>query len=89
MRNQGIRFLGTILVILFSVISFSSKLHAQKQFEGWWESETVTKTSTVMGNTEDIEHSKTFYKPKKMKEIDLDENIIVIYRLDKELVWTL
>ncbi len=89
MQNRRIRFVGTILVILFSVISFSSNLIAQKQFEGWWESETVIKTSTVMGNTSDIEHSKTFYKPKKMKEVDLDKNTIVIYRLDKELVWTL
>lgn len=89
MGNHGSRFFGTVLVILFSVISFSANLHAQKQFEGWWESETVTKSSTVMGSTSDIKHSKTFYKSKKMKEVDLDENIVEIYRLDKGLVWTL
>ncbi|OQX88679.1 hypothetical protein B6D60_01590 [candidate division KSB1 bacterium 4484_87] len=68
----------------------NSNLFAQKKFEGYWETETVTKTSTKFTGTQtEVEHEKIYYKAGKMKQVNLDDNTISIIRLDKGLTWTL
>ena len=78
-----------ILALLLTMLNFVG-LFAQKQFEGWWEEETVTETSSKLtGQIKEVEHSKIYYKPGKMKQVNIEENTIEIIRLDLELMWSL
>jgi len=90
MKKQKIVVIATVILALIASAFATSNLFAQKKFEGYWENETITKTSTKFTGTKTkIEHEKIYYKAGKMKQVNLTDNTISIIRLDKGLSWTL
>jgi len=62
---------------------------AQKTFEGYWEQTTVRTSTMPMQPKEVTENEKIFYKPGKFKSMNLTTEKTMIYRFDKELMWTI
>jgi len=80
--KQLMRFI-VVGIFIFANISF-----AQKAFEGYWEQTTTSKTPMKRTNeAEEVKNQKVFYKPGMMKIVELEEQDIIIIRLDKELSW--
>lgn len=76
------------MVIIFAMSVFVPELFSQKKFEGYWEQQTVRKSTMPMQPKEAKEIEKTFYKSGKMKMLNQTTGRTTIFRFDKELVWT-
>jgi hypothetical protein len=75
-------------LVMFLVISvINVNVFAQKKFEGYWESITNSKSTMPMAPKKDNEKQKSFYKPGKMKNLNLTDNKTMIFRFDKGLTW--
>ena len=75
-----------ILIISLTCMMVTMPLYAS--FEGFWTSQSITKSSGMMfgGNQDKIEKQTTFYKKGKMR-IESDDGEIIIIRPDLELSW--
>ena len=76
-----------VLFLLFTLFGVESI--AQKKFEGYWEAETITKSTLPLQKSKEIEKQKTFYKSGKMKIMDLTDKQDTIFLFDKGLTWTI
>jgi len=81
-------FIGGLIAVM--AISFlNSSLFAQKRFEGYLEQTTVRQSTLPMQKPEVVEKEKVFYKPGKMKTVNFTTGKTMIFRFDKELMWSL
>ncbi|MDW7681387.1 MAG: hypothetical protein SCK70_12535, partial [bacterium] len=88
MKNQLKLTILSVTICLLLMGMSTSNLFAQKTFEGYWESETITKSTMPGMPSSEIETQKAFYKQGKMKIQQFTENSDIILRLDKDLSWT-
>ena len=89
MKTQLKIFLSLLMISLLGISTVNSNLFAQKVFEGYWESETITKSTLPMQPANKIEKQKTYFKNGKMKTVNTTDNTTIIYRFDKGVAWTL
>ncbi|MBC8183229.1 hypothetical protein H8E88_19160 [candidate division KSB1 bacterium] len=87
MKNITRKTTVLILIMLFTISMFKSNVFAQKKFEGYWESVTNSKSTMPMAPKKTNEKQKSFYKPGKIKIINLTKNKTTILRFDKGLMW--
>ena len=77
-----------LLLVFFTVFAFKADLFAQKTFEGYWESETISQSNfSAKKAPKTINMQKIYYKKGKMKIVDFSDNSTTIFRLDKGLSW--
>jgi len=67
MKNQLKLTILSVTICLLLMGMSTSNLFAQKTFEGYWESETITKSTMPGMPSSEIETQKAFYKQGKMK----------------------
>jgi hypothetical protein len=88
MNRERSKLLACLMVAIFAISLIAAGAFAQKKFEGYWEQQTVRKSTLPMQPKEVKENEKTFYKSGKMKMMNLTTGRTTIFRFDKELVWT-
>lgn len=89
MNRQCLKLVVSCVVLTLVLSLLAPALFAQKKFEGYWEQETIRKSTMPMQPKEVKEIEKTFYKPGKMKLANLTTGWTTIFRFDKELVWNI
>ena len=89
MKNHLRTTVAFLLVLLFVMSVSHFELYAQKKFEGYWQVETITKSTLPMQPAKKIEQQKNFYKNGKMKTVNLTDKKTTIFRFDKGLAWTI
>jgi len=89
MKKQLIQFSAYLFLMVLILGCFNTIIFAQNKFEGYWEQTTVRKSNMPMQPKEVTEKEKTFYKPGKVKTMNLTTEKETIIRLDKELMWTI
>lgn len=89
MNRERSNLLARWMVVAVAISISATGVVAQKKFEGYWEQQTVRKSTMPMQPKEAKENEKTFYKSGKMKMMNLTTGRTTIFRFDKELVWTI
>jgi hypothetical protein len=77
------------LVIVITLGFLNTYSLAQKQFEGYLEQTTIRTSNMPMQPPKVTENEKVFYKSGKFKSMNLTTKKAMIYRFDKELMWTI
>lgn len=89
MNRQLFKSIAGSITLILIMSAFVHVSYSQKKFEGYWEQQTVRKSTMPMQPKEAKEIEKTFYKPGKMKMLNQTTGRTTIFRFDKELVWTI
>jgi len=89
MKKQIMNLFFCLFIAVFTLSMLSSFALAQKRFEGYLEQTTVRKSDMPMQPREVTEKEKVFYKAGKFKTMNLTTGKSMIYRFDKELMWTI
>ncbi|HEX9974937.1 MAG TPA: hypothetical protein VGD14_22980 [bacterium] len=88
MNRDRSKLVAYLMAAILAIGLLAPGSFAQKKFEGYWEQQTVRKSTMPMQPKEAKENEKTFYKSGKMKMMNLTTGRTTIFRFDKELVWT-
>jgi len=80
--------LAALAIILIAIAGNAPHLFAQKQFEGYWEQDAIRPAMPFNTKSTTTEKEKTYYKTGKFKIENLTTGIIMIFRFDKEAMWT-
>ena len=89
MKKQITHLCIAMLITVIALGLLNSISFAQKRFEGYMEQTTVRKSNMPMQPPEVTEKEKVFYKKGKFKSMNLTTGKSMIYRFDKELMWTI
>ncbi len=89
MKNLLTKTTVLFIFVLFAASMITPNVFAQKKFEGYWESVTNSKSTMPMAPKKTNEKQKNFYKAGKIKNINLTDNETMIFRFDKNLMWTI
>ncbi|MFZ5516092.1 MAG: DUF4412 domain-containing protein [Candidatus Zhuqueibacterota bacterium] len=87
MKTLTIRIVA-LAIILMAIAGSASHGFAQKQFEGYWEQDAIRPAMPFNTKSTTTEKEKTFYKTGKFKIENLTTGLIIIFRFDKEVMWT-
>ena len=79
----------SLLIVVFTLSLANTLALGQKRFEGYLEQTTIRKSDMPMQPPKVTEKEKVFYKAGKFKTKNLTTGKSMIYRFDKELMWTI
>ena len=80
------QFIVTMMLVVLAYCLVP--LYAESPFEGYWDQTTVTDVPVPGLKGEQTIKQRIFFKNGMMKMLDLETEEYTIFRLDKELVWT-